>query len=159
MLRVGFNAYLLRDPNLRGWNRYTVNLLAALPAHGVRPILYSREPIHRDHLARLPADSYEVRVAPPMRYGVWENLWLPRQVRIDVFHSPFNYVDARRIRLAALMVAGDSLVADPQGFIERFDICVLIHSPDRSVKLITKWIRVLSDHRCVSYGSTHDDSK
>ena len=93
-LRVGFNAYLLRDPNLRGWNRYTVNLLAALPAHGVRPILYSREPIHRDHLARLPADSYEVRMAPPMRYGVWENLWLPRQVRIDridIFHSPFNY--------------------------------------------------------------------
>jgi hypothetical protein len=93
-LRVGFNAYLLRDANLRGWNRYTVNLLAALPAYGVRPILYSREPIHRDHLARLPADSYEVRVAPPMRYGVWENLWLPRQLRIDridVFHSPFNY--------------------------------------------------------------------
>jgi len=94
LLRVGFNAYLLRDANLRGWNRYTVNLLAALPAYGVRPILYSREPIHRDHLARLPADSYEVRVAPPMRYGVWENLWLPRQLRIDridVFHSPFNY--------------------------------------------------------------------
>jgi nucleoside-diphosphate-sugar epimerase len=37
-LRVGFNAYLLRDANLRGWNRYTVNLLAALPAHRARPV-------------------------------------------------------------------------------------------------------------------------
>jgi len=35
-LRVGFNAYLLSHPSLRGWNRYTVNLLAALPAHRAR---------------------------------------------------------------------------------------------------------------------------
>ena len=93
-LLVGFNAYLLAAPSLRGWTRYTVNLLAALPAHGVRPVLYSRAPIHADHLARLPVDSYEVRSAPPMRYLWWENRWLPRQLRddrIDVFHCPMNY--------------------------------------------------------------------
>jgi glycosyltransferase involved in cell wall biosynthesis len=94
VLRVGFNAYLLSDGHLRGWNRYTVNLLASLPAHGVRPVLYTRAPIHAAHLARLPPDSYEVRLAPPMRYLLWENVWLPRQLqqdRIDIFHSPFNY--------------------------------------------------------------------
>lgn len=93
-LRVGFNAYLLAHPSLRGWNRYTVNLLAALPAHGVRPVLYSTAPIHPDHLARLPANSYEVRVAPRMRYLWFENVWLPRQLRadrVDVFHCPMNY--------------------------------------------------------------------
>jgi glycosyltransferase involved in cell wall biosynthesis len=71
-----------------------VNLLAALPAHGVRPVLYSNAPIHPAHLARLPADSFEVCVAPPMRYLLWENRWLPRQLRadrIDVFHCPMNY--------------------------------------------------------------------
>jgi nucleoside-diphosphate-sugar epimerase len=36
LMRVGFNAYLLSHPSLRGWNRYTVNLLAALPAHRAR---------------------------------------------------------------------------------------------------------------------------
>ena len=94
LLRVGFNAYLLSAPSLRGWTRYTVNLLAALPAHGVRPILYSMAPIHPDHLARLPLDSFEVRIAPPMRYLAFENRWIPRQLRIDsveVFHCPMNY--------------------------------------------------------------------
>jgi glycosyltransferase involved in cell wall biosynthesis len=93
-LRVGFNAYLLSHPSLRGWNRYTVNLLAALPAHGVRPVLYATAPLHADHLTRLPADSFEVRIAPPMRYLSFENRWLPRQLRadrIDVFHCPMNY--------------------------------------------------------------------
>jgi glycosyltransferase involved in cell wall biosynthesis len=94
VLRVGFNAYLLATPGLRGWNRYSVNLLAALPAHGVRPVLYSRTPIHADYLARLPAGSFEVCVGPPIRYLLWENRWLPRQLetdRIDVFHCPMNY--------------------------------------------------------------------
>ena len=94
MLRVGFNAYLLSWPDLRGWTRYTVNLLAALPSHGVRPVLYSTASIHPSHLARLPPDSFEVRVGPPMRYLLWENRWLPRQLRedrIDLFHCPMNY--------------------------------------------------------------------
>jgi len=29
LLRIGLNAYLLSAPSLRGWTRYTVNLLAA----------------------------------------------------------------------------------------------------------------------------------
>jgi glycosyltransferase involved in cell wall biosynthesis len=94
VFRVGFNAYLLASPDLRGWTRYTVNLLAALPARGVRPVLYSNAPIHPDHLARLPPDSFEIRVGPPMRYLLWENRWVPRQIRadrIDVFHCPMNY--------------------------------------------------------------------
>jgi len=93
-LRVGFNAYLLSHPSLRGWNRYTVNLLAALPAHGVQPVLYATAPIHPDHLSRLPPETFEVRIAPPMRYLSFENRWLPRQLRadrIDVFHCPMNY--------------------------------------------------------------------
>jgi hypothetical protein len=94
MLRVGFNAYLLHAPGLRGWNRYAVNLLAALPAHDVRPLLYSTRPIHADHLARLPEGAFDVRVAPPMRYVRWEQRWLPGRCRtdgVDLLHSPFNY--------------------------------------------------------------------
>lgn len=93
MLRVGFNAYLLHAAGLRGWNRYAVNLLAALPAHDVRPVLYSTKPLHPEHLARLPEGTFEVRVAPPMRYVRWEQRWLPLQCRVDgvdLLHSPFN---------------------------------------------------------------------
>ena len=93
-LRVGFNARLLSDPSLRGWNRYTVNLLAQLPQFGVRPVLLAPRPIHPSHLERFPAGSYEVHIAPPMRNWKWEQFWLPQQcrsLRLDLLHSTFNF--------------------------------------------------------------------
>ena len=91
---VGFNARLLASPDLRGWNRYASNLLAALPAQGVRLVLYSDRPLHESHLVRLPAGSFETRVSPSLRYPVWEQRWLPRQCqrdRVDVLHTPFHF--------------------------------------------------------------------
>jgi glycosyltransferase involved in cell wall biosynthesis len=93
-LRVGFNARLLAVPDLRGWNRYTVNLLAELPAAGVVPVLYSDRPIHPGHLARLPEGSYEVQVAAVRPYLRWEQGWLPRACGldgVDLLHAPANF--------------------------------------------------------------------
>jgi glycosyltransferase involved in cell wall biosynthesis len=93
-LRVGINASLLDTPSLRGWNRYAINLAAALADQGVHLVLYSRRPIHRVFLDRLPPDRITERVAPPMRYLAWEELWLPRQCArdgVDLIHSPFNF--------------------------------------------------------------------
>jgi hypothetical protein len=82
-MRIAYNARLLADASLRGWNRYTINLLAELPALGVELFLYSDRPLHDSHLARLPQGSYQVRVAPPMRYTRWEQYWVPRQCSRD----------------------------------------------------------------------------
>ncbi len=93
-MRIGINARLLRDPTMRGWNRYTVNLVAELSRRGVELLLYCDQPLHASHLARFEPDSYRVVQAPPMRYVIWEQVWLPRQCardRIDVLHSPYNY--------------------------------------------------------------------
>jgi glycosyltransferase involved in cell wall biosynthesis len=93
-MRVGINARLLRDPTMRGWNRYTVNLLAELSQRGVKLVLYTDQPVHPAHLARLAPDSFRVVQSSPMRYVMWEQIWLPRQStrdRIDVLHSPYNY--------------------------------------------------------------------
>ena len=93
-MRIGINARLLRDPTMRGWNRYTVNLVAELSRTGVELLLYSDRPLHAAHLARFQPDSYRVVQAPPMRYVLWEQVWLPRQCardRMDVLHSPYNY--------------------------------------------------------------------
>jgi glycosyltransferase involved in cell wall biosynthesis len=93
-MKVAFNARLLYAPTLRGWNRYTVNLLAELPNLGVELYLYSDRPIHPDHLARLPQDSYQIRLESNLRYPVWEQYWLPRQCqrdRVEILHSPFNF--------------------------------------------------------------------
>lgn len=93
-LRVGVNARLLAAPTLRGWNRYTVNLLTELLRREVEVVLYSDQPVHADHLARFGSGNYSVQVSPPMRYFQWEQRWLPAQCgrdRVDVLHSPFNF--------------------------------------------------------------------
>ncbi len=93
-MKVAFNARLLYAPTMRGWNRYTVNLLAELPKLGVELYLYSDRPIHSEHLARLPSDSYQIRVTENLRYPIWEQYWLPQQCQkdsVDILHSPFNF--------------------------------------------------------------------
>ncbi|MDB5349639.1 MAG: glycosyltransferase family 1 protein [Planctomycetota bacterium] len=95
-LRVGINARILHDSRIRGWSRYTLDLLAALARRGVELYLYSDCSIAPEHLTRagLPPELHRVREAPPMRYLAWEQRWLPRALaedRVDVFHSPFNF--------------------------------------------------------------------
>lgn len=93
-MRVAFNARLLRDPTLRGWNRYTINLLVELSSLGVDLFLYSDRPLHPSHLTRLPSDSYQVRIAPTIPYLQWEQYWLPKQCkkdRVDILHCPLNF--------------------------------------------------------------------
>ncbi|MBD1846527.1 glycosyltransferase family 4 protein [Cyanobacteria bacterium FACHB-63] len=93
-MKIGFNARLLREPTLRGWNRYTANLLAELAQLDIQLVLYSDQPIHSQHLERLPQSAYEMRISPPMRYLQWEQVWLPQQCsadQIDVLHCPMNF--------------------------------------------------------------------
>ena len=93
-LRVGLNARLLSWPSLRGWTRYTVNLLAELPASGVDVILYSDRPICAVHLDRLPPGSFEIRIGRVRPYGAWEQGWLPwacGRDGVDLLHAPNNF--------------------------------------------------------------------
>ncbi len=93
-MKVGFNARLLASPTLRGWNRYAINLLMALANLEVELFLYSDQPLAASHLSRLPPNRYQVRIAPPMRYLIWEQVWLPQQCRhdqVEVLHCPMNF--------------------------------------------------------------------
>ncbi len=93
-MKVAFNARLLSSPTLRGWNRYTINLLAELSLLNVELFLYSDQPLCENHLAKLPKDSYQVRIAPSTRYVLWEQYWLPKQCekdKVDILHCPFNF--------------------------------------------------------------------
>lgn len=93
-MKVAFNARVLRDPAVRGWTRYTVNLIRELIPLGIRPLLYTDRALHPSHLESLPADSFEVRVAPPMRYLAWEQVWLREQCGrdgVDLLHCTFNF--------------------------------------------------------------------
>ncbi len=91
---VGVNAMSLTAPHVRGWTRYAVNLLRELSKLGVGLRLYARTPLDLAHLAELGPGDCEVRVAPTMRYALWEQWWLPRQCRRDgvaLLHSPHNF--------------------------------------------------------------------
>ncbi len=93
-MKIGFNARLLVSPTVRGWNRYTINLLQALAALNIEIFLYSDQPLHTSHLKKLPKNSYQVCISPSMRYLFWEQYWLPKQCekdQIDVLHCPMNF--------------------------------------------------------------------
>jgi hypothetical protein len=93
-VRVAINCRLLYEANLRGWNRYTVNLIVALSTLGIELLLYSDRPLHEAHWNRLSNVATGFRIAPPMPYPLWEQCWVPYQClrdRVDLFHSPCNF--------------------------------------------------------------------
>lgn len=64
------------------------------PALGVQLFLYSAQPLHPSHLARLQKDSYQGSIAPAMYYVLWEQYWLPKQCekdRVDILHCPMSF--------------------------------------------------------------------
>ena len=137
-MRVAFNARILSGPTIRGWNRYTVNLLANLPAFGAELFLFSDTPLHPAHLEQLPAGSYHVRVAPGLPYFAWEQWWLPRQCaadRVDILHSPFNFGLPWRSRCPRVLTLHDAIGQ----FDWRFDRNAFLHwaSRTRADKVIT----------------------
>lgn len=94
VMRVGINATPLSASHIRGWTRYTINLLSALPAQGVRPVLLAKGPLNADLVARLPVGSFEVETAPAMSHARWEQRWIPRAcraLRLDVYHCPLSF--------------------------------------------------------------------
>ena len=93
-MKIGINARILGGAALRGWSRYTINLLSEMCRLHVRLVLYSDRPLDQSNLARLGHADYEVRIAPPMRYLLWEQMWLPHQCeqdKVDLLHTPINF--------------------------------------------------------------------
>jgi len=148
-MKVGFNARLLADPNLRGWNRYTVNLLAELPAVGVTPVLYGDRPIHTSHLARLPHGLFEVHIQRIRPYALWEQLWLPWRCKRDgvsILHAPANFGLPRFCGCPRVLTLHDAI--DPNGTLRsRMFHAIARKSADRVItvsghardEIVAKW--------------------
>jgi glycosyltransferase involved in cell wall biosynthesis len=88
-VRVGFNAEILVNPNVRGLVRYTTELLRALSRRDdIELFLFSRGGLHPPHLEGIRATSI-VFSAP--RETLWIDWALPKKIKqwkIDVFHAP-----------------------------------------------------------------------
>ena len=93
-MRVAINARLLGSNTLRGWNRYSVNLIQKLPEFGVTPVLFTQNAIHLDHVEKWPKGKIEMHEAPRMSTMNFDQRWLPEQCRryhVDLLHSTFNF--------------------------------------------------------------------
>jgi len=90
-MRVGINARLLASPDLRGFNRYTAELVRALAATGrAELVLFSERPLHPVH--RL--EGFRVVCSPVRPQFRWQHVWLPRVLRrerMEVFHAPAQW--------------------------------------------------------------------
>ena len=93
-MRIGINARILISPKIRGWSRYTANLLRELSRQGIDLVLYSHQEVDPVFTRNLRPGGYAVHISPPMPYLLWEERWLPKQCAADsiaVLHSPFNF--------------------------------------------------------------------
>jgi len=90
-LRVGINARHLSLPEMRGVNRYTLNLLRELSRTGeVELILFTDRSVHSMFHGHFP---FEEVCFTSAREVIWEQWDLPRRLRdakIDIFHAPSN---------------------------------------------------------------------
>jgi glycosyltransferase involved in cell wall biosynthesis len=88
-LRVGFNAWVLANPEVRGLVRYTSELLRVLSdREDVELVLFSPQKLYPPHLDGVRATTV---VFPAHRETVWVDWVLPRKLReweIDIFHAP-----------------------------------------------------------------------
>lgn len=88
-LKIGFNARALVNPNIRGWSRYTIELLKALSKiEDIELVLFSLEEPFSEHLKDIKAKVVTFNAS---RESIWNDWILPRMVRkegISVFHAP-----------------------------------------------------------------------
>lgn len=93
-MRVGFNARTLATESLRGWSRYTLNLLRELRGLGIELYLFTDRPLNNTWLRQIQSENVHVIQENGLFYFAWEQIVLPRlcrQYKIDILHCPVNY--------------------------------------------------------------------
>ena len=154
-MKIGINARVLSSPSLRGWNRYTLNLIMALGDEGAELVLYSDRQLSDVHAARLPVDRCEIKVSPRMRYPAWEQRWLPRQCasdHVEVLHCPVNFGLPWSRPCPTVLTLHDSIdVANPPPLLRRL-------APSALVTNVYHWVaRTRASHIITPSAYSKDD--
>ncbi len=98
-LKVGINARLLENGAMRGWNRYTVNLVSALARTDQATVyLISENSVSPEYQSIFDAPEIAKNLnqitSGPMFYPKWQEQWLPRMARmekLDILHTPYHF--------------------------------------------------------------------
>jgi len=92
-MKIALNARVLATQEIRGWSRYTVNLLEGLLNSNHEVFLFSDQPINQK-LIPLGKSFCQLTVKAGKNYIDWEQRILAqlcREHQIDVLHCPINY--------------------------------------------------------------------
>lgn len=90
-LKVGINARILDTQQLRGWSRYTVELVRGLAQRNVDVVLFSDKTINTSLVG---AENLKVVIRRGLNYSDWEQRILAslcREEDVDILHCPINY--------------------------------------------------------------------
>lgn len=90
-LKVGINARILDTKQLRGWSRYTVELVRGLLRRDVDVVLLTDKPVNTDLLGE---GDVPVAIEKGFNYFDWEQRVLPslaQKHKVDILHCPINY--------------------------------------------------------------------
>lgn len=91
-MKVAINARILNTTSIRGWSRYTYNLIEGLNSAGVPVLLFSDTDINEELIP--DALKNKTIVQKGRNYSHWEQCVLPRLVsdsKAEIFHCPINY--------------------------------------------------------------------
>lgn len=89
---VGINARILATDKIRGWSRYTYNLIHGLNKNNIKVVLFSDKYIDKKWLPENLHTSVFVQTG--LNYIHWEQFVLPElclQHKVDILHCPINY--------------------------------------------------------------------
>ncbi len=90
-LKVGINARILDTQQLRGWSRYTVELVRGLLKNNIEVVFFSDKPINTSLVSD---QKHHVVIRKGLNYIDWEQRVLADlcgEQQVDILHCPINY--------------------------------------------------------------------
>jgi glycosyltransferase involved in cell wall biosynthesis len=90
-IKVGINARILDTKQVRGWSRYTIELIRGLLAKNVNVFLLSDKPINS---SLYDSPKIPLLCRKGINYIDWEQRVLPKmaaELNLDILHCPINY--------------------------------------------------------------------
>lgn len=90
-IKVGITARILDTKQVRGWSRYTMELIRGLVQKNVQVVLLSDKPINP---ALYDSEKVNLICQPGRSYFDWEQRVLPKMAemqQLDILHCPINY--------------------------------------------------------------------
>ena len=94
MLQIGINARTLATQSIRGWSRYTANLIRELSHTEIMLYLFSDRTINESLLEGSNKKNIQIIIEKKKPYLLWEQMTLPKlckEYQVDLLHCPIHF--------------------------------------------------------------------